>query len=324
MLNKLVKDIEIRVRGKNKIVVVPEGNEIRVIKSLKYTQGLTKKLIGDADEIKSLIKEIYPEDSEKILKDVIIVNPEQAVTEKMIDRVVEIRKGKTSKEEAKKLLKSNVYIATMLLEMGEADALVGGSFYCTSEILKPAFQLIKSDTNLVSSYFLMEKDNRFQVYADCAVNVDPNVEQLKEIGYQTFKSAEKLGISPKMAFLSYSTKGSGAGKPVDKVRKATELFYKEHPDLIDDVCGEMQFDAAISYDICKLKLPESEICGKINTFIFPNLEAGNIGYKITQTLANWNAIGPLTQGFRKPVNDLSRGTTPKVIADVMYLSFLNE
>lgn len=320
--NELVDAIKTKISKENKKIVVPEGNEIRVIKSLKYTPEIEKILIGNVKEIENLIETEYGVKSSEILKKVKIIDPNEFDNEALISELVNLRKGKLDGNGAKDLIKKPTYFATMLLQTGHADALVGGSFYTTADILRPAFQIIKpkKGTKVISSFFLMTQGEKKVLFSDCAVNINPTSEELKEITVQTIKTAEQLGIDPKVALLSYSTLGSGSGEAVDKVRKAYELLIKEHPELSDKVDGELQFDAAYDKMTAKIKAKNSKVAGEANVFIFPNLEVGNIGYKIAQFMGSWEAVGPLLQGLNKPVNDLSRGTTPETIAQVMYLS----
>lgn len=320
--DKLIKQVSDKIKGKNKVVVVPEGNEIRVIKSLEMTPDIVKKLLGNKEEIDKLIKEEYKDNYSEIMKMVEIIDEKEFQSEDRINALVEKRKGKVDYEKAKDLLSNRNYVATMILEQGEADALVGGAQYSTADILRPAFQIIKpkAGSNIVSSFFIMQKEEKTILFSDCAVNLKPTAEELKDITLQTYQSAKEFGIDPKVALLSYSTKGSGAGEDVQKVKDAYELIIKEHPELKENIDGEFQFDAAYDMTVGKLKAPDSKVVGNANVFIFPSLEAGNIGYKIAQFMGGWSAVGPLLQGLNKPVNDLSRGTTAETIAKVMYLS----
>lgn len=320
--NKLIQGIKQKIAGKNKKIVIPEGDEIRVIKSLKYTPDIKKILIGNRNDITSKIVEVYPEKHEEIKQAVEIIDPKNYENTKLIEKFLEIRKGKLTLEEAEELILNRVYFATMLLETGVADALVGGSYYPTADILRSAFQIIKpkKGSQIVSSFFLMERGERQLLFSDCAVNANPTARQLKDITLQTIQSALDFGIDPKVALLSYSTKNSGQGESVEKIKEVYKLIQAENPELSKCVDGELQFDAAYDPIIAEIKTSNSLVAGQANVFIFPNLEAGNIGYKIAQLMGDWNAIGPLLQGLNKPANDLSRGTNAKTIAQVMYLS----
>lgn len=322
MENKIIGQIKEKIKGKNKVVIVPEGNEDRIIKSLKLTPDIVKKLVGEEKEILEKIKAEYGDDFDEVMKMVQIVDEKDFITEERVRSLIAKRKNKIDHLQAAELLINRNYVATMMLDCNKADALVGGSYYSTADILRPAFQIIKTKpgSSLVSSFFIMQKDDDIRLFADCAININPTSEQLKEIVYQTIDSAKELGMDPKVALLSFSTKGSGKGEDVDKVREAYNLVMEEHPEYKDIVDGESQFDAAFSERVGKIKAPYSEVLGNANVFIFPSLEAGNIGYKIAEHMGGWEALGPLLQGLNKPVNDLSRGTTPETIAKVMYLS----
>jgi phosphate acetyltransferase len=204
------------------------------------------------------------------------------------------------------LLKNN-YFGTMLVKTGYADALLGGATYSTADTVRPALQLVKTKpgNKIVSSCFIMERGDERLAMGDCAINLDPTEDELVEIAGETAKCARTFGIDPKVAFLSYSTKGSGKGESVDKVRNA-------FPDVAID--GEMQFDAAVSPVVGQLKFPGSPVAGYANTFIFPDINAGNIGYKIAQRLGGFEAYGPILLGLNAPINDLSRGCN----ADEVY------
>lgn len=311
----------------NKRVVIPEGDEIRVIQSLRYTPGFIKVLIGDPQKITDMINEEYQSyEPSKILKWVEIIDESKLGSlegdDELVNIFVEKRKGKVSEAEARELLKKPNYYATLLLEVGKVQALVGGSRYSTADILKPAFQIIKTSAgnNIVSSVFMLRKGDEQLFFADCAVNLNPTSIQLKEIALQTTETMKQLGVEPKVAMLTYSTKGSGKGTDVDRVLEAYKLILEEKPEYKDIIDGELQFDAAFKADVAKVKVKDSNVAGMANGFIFPTLEAGNIGYKIAQHIGGYEAIGPILQGLNKPVNDLSRGTTPETIAKVLLIS----
>ncbi|MFI3165835.1 MAG: phosphate acetyltransferase [Bacillota bacterium] len=230
----------------------------------------------------------------------------------LISTMVELRKGKMTEEQCAKSLQSANYFGTMLVKIGEADALLGGATYSTADTVRPALQLIKTKpgSKIVSSCFIMNKknaDGSMDSYAmgDCAINLFPTAEELAEIAIETAKTASSFGIDPKVALLSYSTLGSGKGESVDKVIQATAIAKERAPFLAID--GELQFDSAISSVVAETKCPNSPVAGKANTFIFPDINAGNIGYKIAQRLGGYDAYGPILQGLNAPINDLSRG-----------------
>ncbi len=310
-----------------KKVVIPEGDESRVIKSLQYTPGFTKVLIGNPTEIEALIDEEYADYIPAKIKrwvEIIDINKlgELEGDDELLQIFVEKRKGKLTEADARELMKQPNYYATLLLEAGRVDALVGGSRYSTADILKPAFQIIKTKPGhkVVSSVFLLRKGDKKAFFADCAVNLNPTSEQLKEIAIQTVETMEQLEVEPKVAMLTYSTKGSGSGPDVDLVTEAYSQLKADRPDLDLIVDGELQFDAAFKPEVAKIKVSDSPVAGRANGFIFPNLAAGNIAAKVAEHMGGYEAIGPILQGLNKPVNDLSRGTTPETIAKVLLIS----
>ena len=240
--------------------------------------------------------------------------------DEMVATMVELRKGKMTPEDCHANLQKGNYFGTMLVKMGVADALLGGATYSTADTVRPALQLIKTKpgNTLVSSCFIMVRGDEMLAMGDCAINIDyqdkvdkqGNVtqtaaDQLAEVAIETAKTAKVFGMDPKVAMLSYSTHGSGKGASVDMVRSATELVKARCPELKVD--GEMQFDAAVSPTVGQLKFPGSKVAGYANTFIFPEIQSGNIGYKIAQRLGGFAAYGPILQGLNAPINDLSRG-----------------
>ena len=227
--------------------------------------------------------------------------------DEFVAKMVELRKGKMDEEACRKALSKSNYFGTMLVKMGFADGLVGGDTYSTADTVRPALQLVKTKpgSNLVSSCFILFKDDQKLAMGDCAINIDPSDEDLVEIAVETAKTARVFGIEPKVGLLSYSTKGSGKGPAVDKVVSACEKLAAM--DLDFDVDGEFQFDAAVSPVVAAQKAPNSKVAGHCNTFVFPNIEAGNIGYKIAARLGGYEAVGPILQGLNAPINDLSRG-----------------
>ena len=239
----------------------------------------------------------------------------------MVDTMVALRKGKMSAEDCRAALQKGNYFGTMLVKMGVADALLGGATYSTADTVRPALQLVKTKkgANLVSSCFILVKEGADMLcMGDCAINIDyqdrldkeGNVvlsaaQQLAEVAVATAHTAKVFGMDPKVAMLSYSTKGSGKGANVDLVRNATAIAKEAAPEL--NIDGEMQFDAAVSPVVGQLKFPGSKVAGYANTFIFPEIQSGNIGYKIAQRLGGYAAYGPILQGLNAPINDLSRG-----------------
>ena len=231
----------------------------------------------------------------------------------MVDLFCELRKSKgVTPEQARKTLSAANYFGTMLVKMGVADALLGGATYSTADTVRPALQVIKTKpgNSIVSSCFIMVRpaasgENEVLAMGDCAINIKPSEDDLVEIAGETAACAKIFGIDPKVAFLSYSTLGSGKGEDVDKMHNACAKAKERYPELAID--GELQFDAAVSPAVARTKCPDSKVAGHANTFIFPDINAGNIGYKIAQRLGNFDAYGPILLGLNAPINDLSRG-----------------
>ena len=227
--------------------------------------------------------------------------------DEMVAKMVELRKGKMTAEDCAKALSKSNYFGTMLVKMGKADCLLGGATYSTADTVRPALQLIKCKPGIqsVSSCFILTRGEESIAMGDCAININPSEDEVVECTVETAHTAEIFGIDPRVALLSYSTKGSGKGDTVDKMRNATARVQEAHPELKVD--GELQFDAAVAPEVGQLKAPGSKVAGYANTFIFPDINAGNIGYKIAQRLGGFEAYGPILQGLNAPINDLSRG-----------------
>ncbi len=232
--------------------------------------------------------------------------------DEMVAQMAELRKGKMTEEQCREALSHGNYFGTMLVKMGVADCLLGGATYSTADTVRPALQLIKTKpgNKIVSSCFILVRpaatgDNEVLAMGDCAINIKPTEDDLVEIALETADCAKIFGIDPKVAFLSYSTLGSGKGEDVDKMRNACAKAKAANPDLAID--GELQFDAAVSPRVAQTKCPDSKVAGHANTFIFPDINAGNIGYKIAQRLGGFDAYGPVLLGLNAPINDLSRG-----------------
>ena len=227
--------------------------------------------------------------------------------------MVELRRGKMDLEQCRKAIQSSNYFGTMLVEMGYADGLLGGATYSTADTIRPALQLVKTAPGqpLVSSCFLLVKGSEQYIMGDCSININPTPDELVEITIQTAHTAKQFGVEPKVALLSYSSMGSAKGECVAKMTEAVKRLKRMPIDF--EVDGEMQFDCAVSEEVASLKAPGSTVAGHANTFIFPNLSSGNIGYKIAARLGGWEAIGPVLQGLNAPINDLSRGCTSQEI-----------
>jgi len=312
----------------SKRIVLPEGNEERTLKAadIVLQEGIAQIiLIGDPSEIHKLAKEKSLNNIEKAT----IINPRfHEKKETYIDMMVEIRKNKgLTREEASQLIENPLYLATLMIKSGDADGEVAGAMNATGDVLRPAFQLVKTKPGIsvVSGAFIMIlKDKEFghegiMVFADCAVHPNPTDKELAEIAVTTaYTTRAIVGIEPKIAMLSFSTKGSARHEMCDKVIQATRIAQSMDPTLQID--GELQADAAIIPSIGKSKAPQSPIAGYANVLIFPTLEAGNIAYKLVQRLAHAEAIGPVLQGMAAPINDLSRGCSVSDIVNLIAIT----
>ncbi|BFT30762.1 phosphate acetyltransferase [Alteromonas sp. D210916BOD_24] len=303
-----------RARQLNKRIVLPEGNEPRTVvaASICSKRGLARPvLLGDETEI----RRIAQQQGVVLGEGVEILSP-QAIRNDYVQALVELRghKGVTEMV-AKELLEDNVTLGTMMLQQDHVDGLVSGAVHTTANTIRPALQLIKTAENasLVSSVFFMLLPDQVLVYGDCAINPDPNAQQLADIAIQSATSAQMFGIEPRVAMISYSTGTSGAGSDVEKVREATQIAQKRRPDLLID--GPLQYDAAAIESVGKSKAPNSPVAGKANVFVFPDLNTGNTTYKAVQRSFDLVCIGPMLQGMRKPVNDLSRGA---LVDDIVF------
>ena len=313
-------------------IVFTEGPDARILEAaarLKKDGLMDSILVGNVDEVKAAAaKGGFDIEGMEIIDPA--TYPEM---DAMVAKMVELRKGKMSEEDCRAALSKGNYFGTMLVKMGKADALLGGATYSTADTVRPALQLVKTKkgANLVSSCFIMVRGEEMLAMGDCAINIsyedkldkDGNVklsaaQQLAEVAVETAKTAKVFGIDPKVAMLSYSTKGSGKGANVDLVRNATAIAKEMAPDIAID--GEMQFDAAVSPVVGQLKFPGSKVAGYANTFIFPEIQSGNIGYKIAQRLGGFDAYGPILQGLNAPINDLSRGCNAEEVYQMSIIT----
>lgn len=313
-IRSLFGSLREKVVGKNIKIVFPEGNDERVVRAaarLKF-EGLVEPIIlGNETDVRSLLTKLgFADQNYKV------INPEDYPDfEKMKQEFVEIRKGKATLEDADKLLKDVNYFGVMLVKLGLADGMVSGAIHSTADTVRPALQIVKTKPGIsrTSGVFLMNRENTSQrlIFADCAINIDPNEQELAEIAVNTADTARIFDIDPKIAMLSFSTKGSAKAPQVEKVQEATHIAKELRPEISLD--GELQFDAAFVPETAAIKAPGSDVAGQANVFIFPDLQSGNIGYKIAQRLGMFEAIGPILQGLNSPVNDLSRGSSAEDI-----------
>ncbi|AST00793.1 phosphate acetyltransferase [Geobacillus thermocatenulatus] len=295
-----------KVAGTGRKIVFPEGTDDRILTAasrLAAEQVLQPIVLGDEQAVRVKAAALgLP------LEGVEIVNPRRyGGFDELVSAFVERRKGKMTEEAARELLLDENYFGTMLVYTGAADGLVSGAAHSTADTVRPALQIIKTKPGVrkTSGVFIMVRGDEKYVFADCAINIAPDSQDLAEIAVESARTAKMFGLTPRVAMLSFSTKGSASSPETEKVAEAVRLAKEMAPDLILD--GEFQFDAAFVPEVARKKAPDSVIQGDANVFIFPSLEAGNIGYKIAQRLGGFEAVGPILQGLNKPVNDLSRG-----------------
>jgi phosphate acetyltransferase len=317
-MTDLFSEIQESLKGTQKTIVLPEGTDERVLKAAARMQseGLVKPiLLGNEDEVKSAASTAAIN-----IENISIIDPATApYFDELVDQFVERRQGKNTIEQAKELLQTVNYFGTMLVYSGRADGLVSGAVHSTADTVRPALQIIRTKPGIsrTSGAFIMMKGEERLVFADCAITVAPNSQELAEIAVASAKTARSFGITPRVAMLSFSTKGSAVTEETTKVADAVAIAKDIDPELAID--GEFQFDAAYVPEVAITKAPDSLIQGDANVFVFPSLEAGNIGYKLTERLGGYEAIGPVLQGLNAPVNDLSRGCSAD---DVYKLSLL--
>lgn len=304
----LIEELKKKLEGKNASIILPEGEDERVREAAK----ILKK--------EGIIEPIVLTDGEEI-EGVTTINVHDYDITEMVDAFVERRKGKIDSEGAKKLvLEDKNYFGTMLVYMKKASGLVSGACHSTANTVRPALQIIKMKKpyKKTSGVFVMMKGTERYIFTDCAINIAPTSEDIAENAIISYDTAKSFGIDePKIALLSFSTKGSASSEEVDKVANALKLIKEQSPELVVD--GELQFDAAFVPKVGETKAKGSPVAGHANVFVFPSLEAGNIGYKIAQRMGGFEAIGPILQGLNSPVNDLSRGCSTE---DVVALSYL--
>ncbi|MEJ7289985.1 phosphate acetyltransferase [Staphylococcus epidermidis] len=319
----LLSVLQDKLSGKNVKIVLPEGEDERVLiaaTQLQKTDYVSPIVLGNEDNIKSLASKHALD-----LTQIEIIDPATSeLKDELVDAFVERRKGKATKEQAVELLDNVNYFGTMLVYTGKAEGLVSGAAHSTGDTVRPALQIIKTKPGVsrTSGIFFMIKGDEQYIFGDCAINPELDAQGLAEIAVESAKSAQSFGMDPKVAMLSFSTKGSAKSDDVTKVQEALKLAQeKAETDQLDHVVidGEFQFDAAIVPSVAEKKAPGAKIQGDANVFVFPSLEAGNIGYKIAQRLGGYDAVGPVLQGLNSPVNDLSRGCSTE---DVYNLSII--
>ena len=319
----LLDVLQEKLSGKNVKIVLPEGEDERVLTAatqLQSTDYVTPVLLGNETNVNALAK-----DKGLDISNLEIIDPETSdLKQELVTAFVERRKGKATEAQAQEMLKDVNYFGTMLVYTGKAEGLVSGAAHSTGDTVRPALQIIKTKPGVTktSGIFFMIKGEEQYIFGDCAINPTLEAQDLAEIAVESAKSAQSFGMSPRVAMLSFSTKGSAKSDDVEKVSNAVALAQeKVETDQLKDVVidGEFQFDAAIVPEVAKKKAPDAQIQGDANVFIFPSLEAGNIGYKIAQRLGGYDAVGPVLQGLNSPVNDLSRGCS---IEDVYNLSII--
>lgn len=317
----LFDNLKQKVAGANKTIVFPEGQEPRIFRAairLKNDGLVVPILLGKVDEIKQ-----NAENEGVELGDIELIDPNTYPEDKfaeMVEAFVERRKGKNTKEQAETMLRDVNYFGTMLVYMDKADGLVSGAIHSTGDTVRPALQIIKTKPGVsrTSGAFVMVKGDERYLFADCAININPGAQELAEIAVESANTAKIFDIDPQVAMLSFSTMGSAKSDEVTKVQEAVKLAKELAPN--EKIDGELQFDAAFVPVVAKQKAPESEVAGHANVFIFPELQSGNIGYKIAQRLGGFEAIGPVLQGLNKPVSDLSRGSVEEDVYKVAIIT----
>ncbi|MBD1502991.1 phosphate acetyltransferase [Weissella cibaria] len=318
---ELFEQLSSQIKSQGKTLVFPEGEDVRI-------QGAAVRLAAE-----ELVKPILLGSKAAIeataaannfdLSGLQIIDPAEYpadAREKMVDALVERRNGKTDAATASKCLEDVNYFGTMLVYLEVADGMVSGATHPTGDTVRPALQIIKTapGSSRISGAFVMQRGDERYIFADAAINIDIDAQTMAEIAVQSANTAKVFGIDPKVAMLSFSTKGSAKAPQVDKVAEATQLAKTAAPELAID--GELQFDAAFVESVAAAKAPESEVAGHANVFVFPDLQSGNIGYKIAQRLGGFEAIGPVLQGLAKPISDLSRGANEEDVYKVAIIT----
>lgn len=317
-MSNLFDQLKERVVSKNRSIVFPEGTDERILTAASQlgAAGVLKPiLIGERATVKQKAEEVGVD-----VSTCTIMDPRDFPEfDLMVDTFVERRKGKATKEDAQKILLDENYFGTMLVYMNQADGLVSGAVHSTADTVRPALQIIKTKEGIkkTSGVFIMVREDEKYVFADCAINITPDGQDLAEIAVESAETAKLFDVDPRVAMLSFSTKGSAKSPETEKVVEALQIAKEKNSSLVID--GEFQFDAAFVPSVANKKAPDADIQGDANVFVFPSLEAGNIGYKIAQRIGGMEAVGPILQGLNKPVNDLSRGCSAE---DVYKLALI--
>ena len=317
IFEKLAQDL----KGQGRRIVFPEGSDKRIMGAavrLKADGVVDPVLLGSQVELKQVASE-----NNFDLSGIEILDPATypaADKQAMHDALLERRKGKNTPEEVDQMLTDVSYFGTMLVYLGKVDGMVSGAVHSTGATVRPALQIIKTKPGQkrISGAFIMQKGEERYIFADCAINIELDAETMAAVALQSAETAELFGLDPKVAMLSFSTKGSAKGEMVTKVAEATKLVQAQAPTLAVD--GELQFDAAFVPEVGALKAPGSKVAGHANVFVFPSLEAGNIGYKIAQRFGGFEAVGPILQGLNAPIADLSRGTSEEDVYKVALIT----
>ncbi|WP_203641652.1 phosphate acetyltransferase [Levilactobacillus andaensis] len=318
---ELFDSLKQKITGKNKTIVFPEGEDPRVLgaASRLAADGLIKVIVlGKQSDVETTATNHAID-----LTPITLIDPANIPADQhkeMLDALVARRKGKNTPEQAEKMLEDPNYIGTMMVYMGQADGMVSGAVHATGDTVRPALQIIKTKEGVrrISGAFIMQKGDERYVFADCAINIELDAAGMAEVAIESAQTAKVFDIDPKVALLSFSTKGSAKGDMVTKVQEATKIAHETAPDLAVD--GELQFDAAFVASVAAQKAPDSKVAGHANVFVFPELQSGNIGYKIAQRFGGFEAIGPILQGLNKPVSDLSRGCNEEDVYKVAIIT----
>lgn len=315
-----LEELKQKIEGKNLRIVFPEAEDVRILGAvvrLKREGILIPILLGNPEQVRKIANE-----KGFNLEGIQIIDPHHYEDfEEMVQAFVERRKGKVTEDKAREMLLDNNYFGTMLLYMDHCDGLVSGAIHSTGDTVRPALQIIKTHKGVrsTSGAFVMLRGGDRYVFADCAINIAPDEATLAEIGIQAGITAELFGIEPKIAFLSFSTKGSASSPEQEKVANATKIAQEQAPEHFE-IDGELQFDAAFVPSVGETKAPGSHVAGHTKVFVFPEIQSGNIGYKIAQRFGGFEAIGPILQGMAKPVSDLSRGCNEEDVYKIAIIT----